>query len=143
MHSAGIAWSIAGLWVGLGGGGGGRESHQLKHGVPPIPCHVHTGEVMDGCCVGRGKTEAYFFPPHRYYISLLFKRLTKLPNVPEGVQFCILLIEHYEKKWLLPSTSLTTAIHLLSVQQNETKGECTTIVGILKPRLVGIDVADA
>ncbi len=31
--------------------------------MPPIPCHVHAGEVVDGCCVGHGKTEAYFFPP--------------------------------------------------------------------------------
>ncbi len=31
--------------------------------VPPIPCHVHAGDVVDGCCVGHGKTEAYFFPP--------------------------------------------------------------------------------
>ena len=31
--------------------------------APPIPCHVHAGEVVGGRCVGRGKTEAYFFPP--------------------------------------------------------------------------------
>lgn len=31
--------------------------------VPPIPCHVHAGDVKDGRCVGHGKTEAYFFPP--------------------------------------------------------------------------------
>ena len=31
--------------------------------VPPIPCHVHAGEVVGGKCVGHGKTEAYFFPP--------------------------------------------------------------------------------
>ncbi|XP_064381974.1 uncharacterized protein LOC135330924 [Halichondria panicea] len=31
--------------------------------VPPIPCHVHAGDVVDGCCMGHGKTEAYFFPP--------------------------------------------------------------------------------
>ena len=31
--------------------------------VPPIPCHVHAGEVKEGCCEGHGKTEAYFFPP--------------------------------------------------------------------------------
>lgn len=31
--------------------------------VPPIPCHVHAGEVIGRCCVGQGKTEAYFFPP--------------------------------------------------------------------------------
>ncbi|KAL5470726.1 hypothetical protein EMCRGX_G028735 [Ephydatia muelleri] len=32
--------------------------------VPPIPCHVHCGEVVNGRCgCGQGKTEAYFFPP--------------------------------------------------------------------------------
>lgn len=31
--------------------------------IPPIPCHVHVGEVVGGACVGHGKTEAYFFPP--------------------------------------------------------------------------------
>ena len=31
--------------------------------APPIPCHVHAGDVCDGKCVGHGKTEAYFFPP--------------------------------------------------------------------------------
>lgn len=31
--------------------------------VPPVPCHVHAGEVMDGHCTGQGKIEAYFFPP--------------------------------------------------------------------------------
>ena len=31
--------------------------------VPPIPCHVHSGDVVGGRCVGHGKTEAYFFPP--------------------------------------------------------------------------------
>ena len=31
--------------------------------IPPIPCHVHAGDVVDGRCMGHGKTEAYFFPP--------------------------------------------------------------------------------
>lgn len=31
--------------------------------APPIPCHVHAGEVVAGRCKGHGKTEAYFFPP--------------------------------------------------------------------------------
>jgi hypothetical protein len=31
--------------------------------VPPIPCHVHAGDVVNGACTGHGKTEAYFFPP--------------------------------------------------------------------------------
>jgi D-glycero-beta-D-manno-heptose 1-phosphate adenylyltransferase len=31
--------------------------------VPPIPCHVHSGETKNGNAVGLGKLEAYFFPP--------------------------------------------------------------------------------
>ena len=38
-------------------------SPTLDPEAPPIPCHVHSGEVVDGRCVGHGKTEAYFFPP--------------------------------------------------------------------------------
>ena len=38
----------------------------LPHGeqeVPPIPCHIHAGKVVQGHLCGHGKTEAYFFPP--------------------------------------------------------------------------------
>lgn len=31
--------------------------------VPPIPCHIHAGMVVNGSCCGHGKTESYFFPP--------------------------------------------------------------------------------
>ncbi|MBI5369337.1 MAG: hypothetical protein HZA54_20040 [Planctomycetes bacterium] len=31
--------------------------------VPPIPPHVHAGEIVNGRAVGPGKLEAYFFPP--------------------------------------------------------------------------------
>jgi hypothetical protein len=31
--------------------------------VPPIPAHVHAGDVVCGRCQGGGKLEAYFFPP--------------------------------------------------------------------------------
>ena len=34
-----------------------------KPEVPPIPCHIHAGMVVNGSCCGHGKTEAYFFPP--------------------------------------------------------------------------------
>lgn len=30
--------------------------------VPPIPCHVHSGNIINGKAVGPGKLEAYFFP---------------------------------------------------------------------------------
>jgi hypothetical protein len=42
---------------------GAHDAGQLEEEVPPIPCHVHAGNVVGGHCVGRGKTEAYFFPP--------------------------------------------------------------------------------
>lgn len=31
--------------------------------VPPIPVHVHSGEIVEGKIQGPGKSEAYFFPP--------------------------------------------------------------------------------
>lgn len=31
--------------------------------TPPIPAHVHAGDVICGECTGKGKLEAYFFPP--------------------------------------------------------------------------------
>jgi len=31
--------------------------------APPIPCHTHAGDVVEGKVVGPGKLEAYFFPP--------------------------------------------------------------------------------
>lgn len=31
--------------------------------VPPIPTHVHSGEIVEGKAIGPGKLEAYFFPP--------------------------------------------------------------------------------
>ncbi len=34
-----------------------------KSEVPPIPVHVHGGEVVKGKISGLGKLEAYFFPP--------------------------------------------------------------------------------
>ena len=37
--------------------------HAGEEEIPPIPCHVHSGDVLGGRCVGHGKTEAYFFPP--------------------------------------------------------------------------------
>ena len=39
------------------------QGGEVEPEVPPIPCHVHAGEVCNGVCIGPGKTEAYFFPP--------------------------------------------------------------------------------
>lgn len=54
--------------------------------VPPIPCHVHAGEVVKGACVGPGKTEAYFFPPTDvppYNLNLQGNVITRLGIKPE------------------------------------------------------------
>ncbi len=40
-----------------------RPSFSSIEEVPPIPCHVHSGKIIDGRCQGKGKLEAYFFPP--------------------------------------------------------------------------------
>jgi len=40
-----------------------QPSFSLVEEVPPIPCHVHSGKIVNGKCEGRGKLEAYFFPP--------------------------------------------------------------------------------
>ena len=54
--------------------------------VPPIPCHVHNGVVIDGKMVGPGKVEAYFFPPldvppYNMKLSGVFSRLGVRPDV--------------------------------------------------------------
>ncbi len=53
--------------------------------VPPIPCHVHAGEVVNGVCVGPGKTESYFFPPtdippYNLKLDRVITRLGLRPN---------------------------------------------------------------
>lgn len=62
--------------------------------VPPIPCHVHAGEVVGGHCTGQGKIEAYFFPPvdvPPYHLSLsaVKTRLGLRPNVEKEEVRCI------------------------------------------------------
>jgi len=34
-----------------------------KREIPGIPCHVHSGQIIEGHIRGPGKAEAYFFPP--------------------------------------------------------------------------------
>eukprot|EP00047_Mylnosiga_fluctuans_P005291 m.239624 g.239624 ORF g.239624 m.239624 type:complete len:399 (-) comp13508_c0_seq1:80-1276(-) len=45
------------------GGPAVKPSFTSDEEAPPIPCHVHAGQVVDGKCQGCGKLEAYFFPP--------------------------------------------------------------------------------
>lgn len=45
------------------GGAPVTPSFSSEAEAPPIPCHVHAGQVVDGKCQGCGKLEAYFFPP--------------------------------------------------------------------------------
>ena len=68
-----------------------KYSSQVEGGaaeVPPIPCHVHAGEVVNGVCVGPGKTESYFFPPTNIppYNLQLDKVITRLGIKPGTLQ---------------------------------------------------------
>ena len=45
------------------GGESTRTSFSFTEEIPPIPCHVHSGEIRNGKAQGPGKLEAYFFPP--------------------------------------------------------------------------------
>lgn len=54
--------------------------------IPPIPCHVHSGDIINGKAAGPGKLEAYFFPPVNVqpYNAQFGKTITRLgvnPNV--------------------------------------------------------------
>jgi hypothetical protein len=57
--------------------------------VPPIPPHVHSGQVVDGRIVAPGKLEAYFFPPldvSPYHLSIgpVKTRLGLKPDVTKA-----------------------------------------------------------
>eukprot|EP00054_Salpingoeca_dolichothecata_P022945 m.151654 g.151654 ORF g.151654 m.151654 type:complete len:409 (+) comp24514_c0_seq3:1-1227(+) len=57
--------------------------------VPPIPCHVHAGEVVNGKCQGCGKLEAYFFPPLHvppYNVDLSGQVVSRLGLKPDTSQ---------------------------------------------------------
>ena len=68
--------------------------------VPPIPCHVHPGDVVEGRCVGHGKTEAYFFPPldvppYNLELGAVKTRLGLKPGTTkEQVCRCISILKH-------------------------------------------------
>lgn len=54
--------------------------------VPPIPCHVHSGNIVEGRVTNRGKLEAYFFPPldippYSAKVGTVISRLGLKPNV--------------------------------------------------------------
>ena len=71
------------------------DAGQLEEEVPPIPCHVHAGNVVGGHCVGHGKTEAYFFPPvdvPPYNLSLgSVKTRLGLRSGVEKEEVCVLI----------------------------------------------------
>jgi len=52
--------------------------------VPPIPCHIHSGNIVNGKAVGPGKLEAYFFPPTHVppYNKHFGKTITRLGLKP-------------------------------------------------------------
>jgi len=54
--------------------------------VPPIPAHVHSGNIVFGHACGAGKKEAYFFPPldlppYRVNLNKVITRLGVRPDV--------------------------------------------------------------
>ena len=51
---------------------------EMKIEIPPIPAHVHRGDIVNGHPTGYGKYEAYFFPP----VDHLSDRITLGPNPP-------------------------------------------------------------
>ncbi len=57
-----------------------KTSFSSVEEVPPIPCHVHSGKIIDGKCQGKGKLEAYFFPPVNVspYNQNLSRTITRL-----------------------------------------------------------------
>ncbi|MBI4163089.1 MAG: hypothetical protein HY513_05380 [Candidatus Aenigmarchaeota archaeon] len=60
MGSSAKRWPLTKL---LDIGGEPKQTSFLKKEVPPIPPHLHAGEIVDGKVVPPGKREAYFFPP--------------------------------------------------------------------------------
>ncbi len=57
-----------------------ETSFSKEKEVPPIPCHVHSGDIVDGKAAGPGKLEAYFFPPVNIepYNAQFGKTITRL-----------------------------------------------------------------
>ena len=54
---------------------------------PPIPAHVHAGDVVCGVCTGHGKLEAYFFPPvdvAPYHMKLDGEVVTRIGVAPSS-----------------------------------------------------------
>jgi hypothetical protein len=52
--------------------------------IPPIPCHVHSGKIINGKTNKKGKLEAYFFPPTNVppYNTHFGKTITRLGLKP-------------------------------------------------------------
>ncbi len=63
-----------------------KSSFSESPEVPPIPVHVHSGDIIEGKAVGPGKLEAYFFPkvnvpPYNKDLSGTITRLGLKPGV--------------------------------------------------------------
>lgn len=63
-----------------------KPSFSWQEEVPPIPCHVHSGKIVNGKCDGKGKLESYFFPPvdvppYNQNFGRTITRLGLKPNV--------------------------------------------------------------
>ncbi len=58
--------------------------------VPPIPAHVHMGDIVNGHPTRRGKAEAYFFPPVDHVITITDRPVTRLGVRPGVTQSQVL-----------------------------------------------------
>jgi hypothetical protein len=67
-------------------GGNARKTSFNTLEAPPIPPHVHSGEIKEGNVVPPGKVEAYFFPPLDVppYNKKMGKAITRL-GLKKGV----------------------------------------------------------
>ncbi len=76
---------VPGFGASLGAGAGVAAQAQVEPEVPPIPFHVHSGEVVDGRIRPPGKLEAYFFlpvdvPPYQRDLGRVISRLGLKPG---------------------------------------------------------------
>ena len=61
------------------------QEGEVEPEVPPVPCHVHAGEVCNGVCIGPRKTEAFVYlpldvPPYNLKLGTVKTRLGLKPG---------------------------------------------------------------